>query len=226
MRRPTILLFDIDGTILDVHHAGRRAIQLAFGERYQRHDACDSFSFGGMTDIAIVKQGLAHIDQPSNTLHIAKTIDCYLQHLELQLKHTAATCFVGIRETIERAKSSGHAVGLGTGNVRHGAFLKLSQVGLGESDFSFGGYGDDAEMRSELVAAGASRGAAQLAISVNQARVVIIGDTPKDVEAARANGAECLAVTTGGFGAQALKEAGATVVVDSLIETAAQQFLF
>ncbi len=224
MRRPTVLLFDIDGTILDAHQAGRRAIQLAFDERYQRHDACDSFSFGGMTDIAIVKQGLAVANQPSSWLHISETIDCYLRHLEVQLKHTAAICFAGIRETIERAKAQGHAVGLGTGNVRQGAFLKLSQVGLGEAQFAFGGYGDDSEIRSELIAAAASRGRLQLNTE-SDPRIVVIGDTPKDVEAAKAVGAECLAVTTGHFDAEALRQAGATLVVSSLDEPDAQRFL-
>lgn len=73
---------------------------------------------------------------------------------------------------------------------------KLKRVGIHER-FDFGGFGDDCdELRPELIRRGAERGAAKLGKALNDVRVVVIGDTPKDVSAAQAIGAESIAVAT------------------------------
>ena len=92
----------------------------------------------------------------------------------------------------------GFAVGLGTGNVEEGARLKLDRVDLCRH-FSFGGYGSDHADRAELLAIGARRGRARLGVGDGPCRVVVIGDTPKDIAAARAIGAESIAVATGSY---------------------------
>jgi phosphoglycolate phosphatase-like HAD superfamily hydrolase len=88
------------------------------------------------------------------------------------------------------------ALGLGTGNVERGARIKLERVGVSER-FAFGGFGDDHEDRVALLAVGAERGAARLGVDPASCRVVVIGDTPRDVAAAKAIGAESVAVATG-----------------------------
>jgi phosphoglycolate phosphatase-like HAD superfamily hydrolase len=100
------------------------------------------------------------------------------------------------------------ALGLGTGNIREGARLKLARVGLFDM-FAFGGFGCDHEDRSVVVRMGAERGAARLDMPLTQCRVVVIGDTPRDVEASRAIGAECIGVGTGRFSPRELLDAGA-----------------
>jgi phosphoglycolate phosphatase len=82
--------------------------------------------------------------------------------------------------------------------------------------FAFGGFGDDHEDRAALIRRGAERGAAALGVALQAARVVIIGDTPKDVAAAQAMGAQSIGVGTGGFTAQQLRDAGATFAFDHL----------
>jgi phosphoglycolate phosphatase len=81
--------------------------------------------------------------------------------------------------------------------------IELSRVGLHER-FAFGGFGSDHETHSELIRIGAERGAALLGAPLSACRVVVIGDTPKDIAAARAVGAESLAVATGSFSTAAL----------------------
>jgi phosphoglycolate phosphatase len=126
----------------------------------------------------------------------------------------------GMREAVDAGLQAGMAVGLGTGNVREGARVKLQRVGLFEK-FSFGGFGDDHELRPELIRRGAERGAATLGVELVAARVVVIGDTPKDVAAAQAIGAESIGVATGGFSVEQLRASGATRVFASFAEAGA-----
>lgn len=207
--RPTVLLFDIDGTLVTTGGAGRRAIDRAFGELHGRPDACSHFNFGGMTDRAIARQGLAAIGAPNDDAAIDELLAIYVRALADEVRQTPAEKYrvhPGMREAVAAAHARGMAVGLGTGNVKEGARLKLERVNL-YAQFSFGGFGDDHELRPELIRRGAERGLEQL--RVKEARVVIIGDTPKDVHAAHAIGAECVGVATGGFTLEQLREAGA-----------------
>src|SRR5690606_28750588 len=85
-----------------------------------------------------------------------------------------------------------------------------------DAHFAFGGFGCDHEERARLLDAGARRGAARLGVAREACRVVIVGDTPKDVAAAHAIGAECVAVATGSHGRAQLERAGALTVLEDL----------
>lgn len=215
---PSIVLFDIDGTLVDCGGAGRRAMALAFEQQFGRSDACATIAFGGMTDRGIIRaalQGLGVTD--IDPAAIDALIEIYLSHLT-QGMPTATTYreLAGARAVSEACRRElGLAVGLGTGNVRQGARLKLERFGLW-SLFSFGGFGCDAEDRAELLAKGRERGAAWLDLEPDEVQVLVIGDTPRDVHAAHAIGARCLAVSTGRFSAEELHDAGADEVVTSL----------
>ena len=100
------------------------------------------------------------------------------------------------------------------------ARLKLTRVDLFRR-FSFGGFGCDHEDRALLIRTGAQRGAAQLGQPLERCRVVVIGDTPKDVSAALALGGECIGVGTGSFTPEALKACGATHAFRDLSEPGA-----
>jgi phosphoglycolate phosphatase-like HAD superfamily hydrolase len=121
----------------------------------------------------------------------------------------------GIFAALDASVAAGAAVGLGTGNLRDGARLKLSRVGIFER-FAFGGFGSDHEDRAALLRVGAERGAGLLGAPMAECRVVVIGDTPKDVAAAQAIGAECIAVATGSFTVAALAACGPTYVFGDL----------
>ncbi len=91
--------------------------------------------------------------------------------------------------------------------------------------FGFGGFGDDHEVREQLIRRGAERGAAALGVTLEEARVVVVGDTPKDVFAAHAIGARCLAVGTGSWKAAQLLESGADWAFDDLASPGALEAL-
>ncbi len=221
--RPTVLLFDIDGTLLDTGGAGRKAVEGAFESMHGRPDACRSFSFDGMTDRAIVRLGLQAIGVPISDESIDQLLARYVDCLEASVGSVPDDRYIvhaGMRAAIEAGHSARMAVGLGTGNIRDGARVKLSRVGLFEK-FTFGGFGDDHELRPELIRKGAERGAQQLGVPLSAARVVVIGDTPKDVSAAQAIGAESIGVATGGYTSQQLRESGATHVFETLADAGA-----
>jgi phosphoglycolate phosphatase-like HAD superfamily hydrolase len=195
--RPTIFLFDIDGTLISTGGAGRRAMVSAFTRRYQRPDACE-FPFGGMTDRAIARQGIQALGHEPDEAAVDALIAAYLTHLEDEIPRAeGAKVHVGVHDTLDHlAPLAGAAIGLGTGNVVEGARRKLRHLQL-DHRFAFGGYGSDHEGRPELLQIGADRGAAHLGLPRSACRVVVIGDTPRDIAAARAIGAVVLAVATG-----------------------------
>jgi phosphoglycolate phosphatase-like HAD superfamily hydrolase len=224
--RPTVLLFDVDGTLIHSGGAGRRAIERAFEEAHGRRDACASFSFAGMTDRAIVRAGLSAIGHPVDEAEIDRVIAVYLGLLEREVaEERRFRVNRGVAGALDEACARARtAVGLGTGNVRQGARVKLDRVGI-HGRFRFGGFGCDSEDRAELVRIGAERGAALLGSPLADCRVVVIGDTPRDVAAARAVGADSLAVATGPFDVEALAGAGATRAFADLAAPGALAFL-
>ena len=210
--RPTVLLFDIDGTLVTAGGAGRRSMDLAFERLHGRRDACDSFSMSGMTDRAIVRKGLEVIGALPSPEAITAVIDAYLASLAEEVSLVDDINYrlhPGMREAVEAAHArKGFAVGLGTGNVREGARIKLERVRIHDR-FSFGGFGCDHEDRVELIRHGARSGAALLGAPLEACRVVVTGDTPKDVAAAQGIGATCIGVGTGSFTPDALLACGA-----------------
>jgi phosphoglycolate phosphatase-like HAD superfamily hydrolase len=104
-----------------------------------------------------------------------------------------------------------------TGNVRYLAEAKLTTLGLGEYlDFSIGGYGWDASERWQLVKVAKDRARAKYGVEFTEANTVVIGDTPKDVDAALRGGATIIAVATGLTDAAGLAAAGAHLVLPNL----------
>jgi phosphoglycolate phosphatase-like HAD superfamily hydrolase len=214
--RPTVLLFDIDGTLLTTGHAGRRAMERTFA-RYGSADAC-RFRFDGMTDKQIARQALTTLGIEPTEDAIMTSLATYLELLEDEVRRVDAANYRlhdGIVEALRAARERELGIGLGTGNVVEGARIKLSRVGVYE-EFAFGGFGSDAEDRTELLRHGAERGARHVGAPLTQCRVVVIGDTPKDVAAAQGIGAECIGVGTGTYTVEALLESGATCAFTSL----------
>lgn len=115
-------------------------------------------------------------------------------------------------------------MGLGTGNARRGARIKLGRGRL-EQYFSFGGFGCECESRPELIGRGIERGAAMLERPPAHCRVVVVGDTPADIEAARENGADVVAVCTGSWSKSRLAEHNPDWLVDSLADEVVRQLL-
>jgi phosphoglycolate phosphatase-like HAD superfamily hydrolase len=123
---------------------------------------------------------------------------------------------------LEPYEADGRAlVGLLTGNVQHGAALKLRSAGLDFDRFAVGAFGSDSHYRPHLPAIAARRAEHRTGRTFTGADIVIVGDTPDDVACARPMGARTVGVGTGHYSAAQLKAAGATHAFDTLGETAA-----
>lgn len=219
MASHTVLLFDIDGTLISTGGAGRRAMEAGFALHTGRPDACAGFSMAGLTDRLIVRRGLQQVGHAVDEAAIDRVLDAYLAALQTELASAEGYAVLpGVAAILQHvAILPGLAVGLGTGNVRRGAQLKLQHGNIWHH-FGFGGFGCDAEARDRLILAGAQRGAQALGQALDQCKVWVIGDTPLDVAAAHANGFACLAVCTGGATRAELAACQPEVLLDSLAD--------
>lgn len=227
--RPTVFLFDIDGTLILTGGVGRRSMAGAFSATYGPRGATAlDFPFAGMTDRAIVRTGLraVGIERPDEAA-IDRVLEAYLVRLASDMLNADGyRVMPGVMAVLSwLAGVERVAIGLGTGNVKKGAYAKLARGAL-DGSFAFGGFGCDAEDRTELLRVGATRGAATLGVALDDCRVVVIGDTPKDVAAARGIGAECIGVGTGGFEPKVLLELGARGAFATLEEEGVREALF
>ncbi|QQR88724.1 MAG: HAD hydrolase-like protein [Myxococcales bacterium] len=221
MMQPTILLFDLDGTLVNTGGVGRKAFKQSLAHCYGRDDACDSIEFAGCTDFAIMRQALEAIEQEPSPERIQSTLDVYLGFLEERLQHASDyQVLQGVRPLLDALSTHSHlALGLGTGNVEKGAKLKLAPAKL-DGFFSFGGFGSDAEDRTLLLDIGRTRGAKKLQRSAAECRTIVIGDTPRDVIAAKELGAEVIAVASGGYDLSTLASYAPTHAFETLDELA------
>ncbi|RLB50643.1 MAG: HAD family hydrolase [Deltaproteobacteria bacterium] len=215
--RPTVLLFDIDGTLVITGGAGRRSMARAFEEVTGEADVFTDFRFGGMTDLGILRAGLERVGRLFDMDTIEEIFAAYLSILPDEVaKAEGYRVLPGVEAVLEAVfEVTEVAVGLGTGNVEAGGRIKLRRAGLSER-FAFGGFGSDAEERVALLRRGAERGAGRLGADLAACRVVIIGDTPRDVLAAEGMGADCVAVGTGGHSLDELRAAGPGEVFQDL----------
>jgi phosphoglycolate phosphatase-like HAD superfamily hydrolase len=219
--RPTVLLFDVDGTLILTGGAGRRSMERAFRAVTGTPDVFRDFRFGGMTDLGIVRAGLERVGRPFEEAIVEEVLDTYLSILPTEVESAPDyRVLPGVYETLDRVSDrEGIVVGLGTGNVEPGARIKLGRGEL-SARFEFGGFGSDAEDRAELLTRGAQRGAKALGADPAECRVVVIGDTPRDIIAAAAMGAECVAIATGGWTTEELRAHGPKAAFEGLADAA------
>jgi phosphoglycolate phosphatase-like HAD superfamily hydrolase len=215
-----LALYDIDGTLIRTAGAGARAMARACAELHGMVDAAAGVHMAGKTDPIIIEEiFVARIGRAPTARELAALVEVYLGHLERELAAptTSYRVLPGVEDSIAACAERGAAIGLATGNVEAGARIKLERGGLW-SRFGFGGYGSDHADRAELVARAVERGEAMLGRRVDRREVLVIGDTPRDVAAARANGAVAVAVATGGATRAELAASAPDVLLDTLEE--------
>lgn len=218
---PWIVLFDIDGTLVLTGRAGLRGMNAAFSRLYGSVEALVGIPVAGRTDRAIVSDALRAAGLAVTSDEILRLRDAYVADLQIEIGKPVPD-FSGVLPGVEALLDELEArpdvsVGLLTGNFEAGARIKLGHFDLWDR-FAFGAFGDDHDDRNALVPIALSR-AREAGIAEPPAdRVVVIGDTPLDVACARAHGARAVAVATGSYSSDQLRDAGADVVVDTLID--------
>jgi len=202
-----LLLFDIDGTLLDTGGAGGAslldAVEEVLGVSREKLPPLD---LAGATDGGVVRRLFGQTGHELNEALVRRYLDCYLQRLHTRLHDDAfpGRVLPGVHDLLPLLVGLDRVdVGLLTGNVRDGANLKLQRFQL-QSYFIDGAFGDDAEDRNLLGPVAMQRVQSVTGRSYTVDEVIVIGDTPKDIACAHAIGARCLAVGTGHFSAEAL----------------------
>lgn len=210
-----VLLFDIDGTLLAGHGVGRRAIEAVLDAHDTPFDTSE-VPFGGKTDPQIFGELLgamadAGLDPGLTAEAFAAA---YADEMLRTLPEARVEALPGAVDLVHRLRADGVPLGLLTGNLEPLGYGKIARIGLGHAELPFGAFGSDHADRNALPSIAAQRASATLGREVNGPDLVIIGDTPRDIECARAVGATVVAVATGHYAADAL--ADADLVLDSL----------
>ncbi len=216
MLKDRLVLFDIDGTIIDSGRAGTRALNRAFLDLFGIRDAFKDIEMAGMTDIQIMKEGLRVHSLSGLNGEVDAMIRKYLEFLTEEIENPWRRVKPGVFELLDTLKEESIPFGLLTGNLKEGARIKLRPFGL-DSYFPAGAFGSDDEDRDRLLPIALMR-FFLLGVNVTAERCVIIGDTPRDVRCAKAHGARCIGVTTGPYSRESLIDAGADLVVNDLTE--------
>ena len=214
-----LLLFDIDQTLVNTGGAGLRALNRACQQLFQIEHAMDGISPHGKTDPAIVREILrVRLKNHSpSSVEIATVLESYLSFLEDEVRLSPTyRVLPGIVALLEHVVAHhGAVLGLATGNIEMGGRVKLERGDLNRY-FESGGFGSDAEDRSELVRKGAERAARKNGGTFRPDYTFVIGDTPLDIEAGRRAGFKTVGVATGSYSVERLLEAGATFAVSDL----------
>ncbi len=220
-----VILFDVDNTLLYSGGAGSLAMRRVFHRLYGIEDGFRRVEFSGRTDSAILRDamclhGLLDGEAAAFPREIVRFQEAYLGLLPLTLHEVeGGRTMPGVPELLAALSArDGAHLGLATGNFRDAAFMKLRHFGL-DRYFGRGGFADDAEDRGELVGIAIERVADGAA--AGPASVWVIGDTPLDIDAARANGARALGVATGPVSVEELRAAGADLALADLSDTQA-----
>ena len=219
---PALILFDIDGTLLLSGRAGLRAMTRAFAATFGIADGFKDQSFGGRTDSFLVSQALQAAGLPDTAEHHARFRQAYVPLLEEEIQQPGAGhkgLMPGARALVEALVDHDHLhVALLTGNYRAAAEIKLRHFELWDF-FEWGAFSDDAADRNALVPIARQRAETYDVPPAALDRVIVIGDTPYDIECARVAGAQSIAVATGGHSVEQLRAAGADIVLADLSDT-------
>jgi phosphoglycolate phosphatase-like HAD superfamily hydrolase len=210
-------LFDIDGTLL---RDPDRIHMDSFAPSVQRvtgiEVTLDGVSVHGSTDTAILREACRQAGIPGDVLEpqFEAIMQAMRHSVAEQRSQFRIVLMPGVKDALEHLVRCGALLGVATGNLEAIGWIKIEEAGLREW-FRFGGFSDHFPIRAELIA-NATRKAREM--SGANARVCVVGDTPRDIEAARANGLPVIAVATGNFGFDALLELRPEVCVTSLAD--------
>lgn len=192
------LLFDIDGTLVRTGGAGKGAMEAALQREFGVHEIFDTVAYSGRTDRSIGRELLTVHGLEPTTENVRRLTDAYLDQLPHFLRDRGGEVCPQIEPIVKAAaaKRDGVLLGLLTGNIRRGAAAKLGHFGLWDY-FPLGGFGDDHFDRDDVARSALAEVRRHAGRVVNAADVWVIGDTPLDVQCARAIGAKAVAVATG-----------------------------
>ncbi len=209
-----LLIWDIDGTLIDCKGTGRRAMDKTFKKLFDIHDGFSNVSMAGSLDWHIVRNALDinKIVQED----IAEFLKEYSITLEEELKfNNCMEILPGIKEILDNTKNHEHVYhALGTGNCEQGARIKLFHLGL-DTYFQIGGYGDENILRWQVIEKVINKAKDYYKVNFYNENVYVVGDTPKDIECGKKLGVRSIAVATGAYNYKELLNCSPDYIFDN-----------
>lgn len=221
----TLLLFDIDGTLVDTGGAGIVSLEAGFFEAFP---ACFGTRFpplelGGATDSGVVMFLFEHFGLVDTPEHRHRFYQYYTESLSFHLRQFSIEgrghVLPGVKELLNvLSRDATQELAVLTGNVQAGAWIKLRHFDL-DHHFTHGAFGCDHHDRNQLGPIARDRALQACGRDFPPERIVVIGDTPKDIACARALGARVIAVATGAATRMELEAAGPDALLDDFSDT-------
>ena len=211
-----LLLFDIDGTLITSGGAGEQALRLGIRDRFGIDEDMRGIEIAGRTDSGIARQFFAKHSLPATPENIAAFFESYLAHLPRLLSEKNGRLLPGIIPLLDALQPRADMVlALLTGNLARGAELKLTHYGVWDY-YEFGAYADEHHDRNQLGHFARTRAQERHGIAFPPERIYILGDTPHDIDCARAIGAKAVAIATGQYTHAQLAEHAPDFLFDDL----------
>lgn len=213
---PVVLFWDLDGTLLTTARAGVFALEEAAAAVLGREVDLQEMHTSGLTDAQIAELILdGHPDAASS---IERFLDAYGAALPRHLPRRQGRVLPGVRELFEDLTGDERVLSLLlTGNIRAGAQAKLEHYGLADV-IADGAFCEGPGERALIACAALEEAERRIGAAPDRRRTFVIGDTPRDVECARALGLRSIAVATGAYEVDELVRAGASLVYERLPE--------
>lgn len=219
-----LILFDIDGTLCLTGRAGWRAMNRACQDVLGAEDPMSAVEFAGRTDWSILRDVMAKYGRTLDADALADLRDRYVHYLHEEIRQPGTgvkDVMPGIRPLLdELQRRDDVALALLTGNFIEGARIKLEYFDLWRY-FPCGAFGGDSASRNDLVPVALTRARECGIVNGEPSKVLVVGDTPNDVECALVVGATPIGVATGAYTTDDLRAAGAEIVFEDLSETEA-----
>lgn len=215
-----ILIFDIDGTLINVQKIGDLAMTEAFKICLGIENALAGFSTAGRTDLHIFCAVAERHELTLTNKQLLALVHQYLRSLKFHVDSVEVNCIPGVRDLLEQlSKYPNVKLVLGTGNLRTGAQIKLGKAKLWHY-FETGGWGSDGLNRYEVIRAAITKSRLS-----PRDTAVVIGDTPRDIEGAHKAGIPIIAMATGFYTLSMLQKCSPDITLPDFISFTADEFL-
>jgi phosphoglycolate phosphatase-like HAD superfamily hydrolase len=217
--KPVVVLFDVDETLVHTGGSGARSWTAAFEKLHGVAADIGEHTSAGETDPEVARETFVGVlgREPTDD-ELTALYGQYLLHLAEDIPTSEQyRVLPGAESTLVALGRAGVMLGLVSGAMEGAARTKLMRADLNRY-FIFGAYGSDAPDRAELTRLAIEK-ATRLHRRLTPSQVFVVGDTPRDLDAARAAGAVSVGVATGHYSVDQLRAAGGDHVLGSLEET-------
>ncbi|MFW5714062.1 MAG: HAD hydrolase-like protein [Brevefilum sp.] len=214
-----VLLFDIDGTLVDPQGEGHTCMRLALQDVFGTAGPIETYDMSGKTDWQIVTElmQLAGLEAHKIKTQRQAAFRAYAWVVAREAPNLVMDVLPGVPALLNQlAGDERFLLGLLTGNVREAVPHKLRAAGLNPDIFQFGAYGSEHIDRNELPPLALERAGRLFDTKVSPEAALIIGDTPRDIACARNGGLKVLSVATGWFSKEELAVHNPDYLLDDL----------